>query len=75
MFQKSTQVWHKSADTFINVLDLVTININSLTKLSEAGNEKAQLVLDASKYDVAAQRIDLDAKIKKLGIKVNKPTK
>ena len=74
MFQNSTRIVINTTDTVVDLLDLIRININSLTKLSEAGNAKAELVLDASHYDVAAQRIDLEAKIKALGIELNKPT-
>ena len=80
MFQNPAKVIVKACGTMIGLMDIVDINTTSIKTLSEAGNKKANQVLkatsidelkqdlvhDQAKFDVAQQRIELDAKLAKL---------
>ncbi|MBC8438497.1 MAG: hypothetical protein H8D87_02280 [Deltaproteobacteria bacterium] len=59
MFQNLTKI----ANAVGQLADVLAVNIDSVNNLSKAGNEKSLLVLDASKYDVARQRVDLDNRL------------
>ena len=59
MFQNLTKI----ANAVGQLADVLAVNIYSVNNLSKAGNEKSLLVLDASKYDVARQRVDLDNRL------------
>ena len=70
MFKNPAAVVVKACNTIIKTLDIVDANADSLLTLSLAGNAKADFILKAANYDVAAQSITLDAKIAKLTAKV-----
>lgn len=63
MFQNLTRAVNSATDTFTKLLNIVDINATSIEKLSLAGNERADLVLQAAKYDCKEQSVKLKAKL------------
>ena len=75
MWKNPSKVVIETCETAVDALDLFRINIRSLKTLSLAGNEKANLVLEATKQDVVIQRMEFAKELEEAGLSPEEPSK